>query len=116
MTTLFAQGWALPHQSVVTIRAGDAAAIIDAILDYAPLSGLYICVCGYEVEDYDDALEHLTEAHVNDPNFDKWVAEGARSVAGQHNLLVWAFADGLLFEDEKRPGYIGPDRTDIVGL
>lgn len=63
MTTLFAQGWALPHQPVVTIRAGDAAAIIDAIIDYAPLSGLYICVCGYEVEDYDDALEHVVEAH-----------------------------------------------------
>ena len=63
MTTLFAQGWALPHQPVVTIRAGDAAAIIDAILDYAPLSGLYVCVCGYEVEDYDDALEHVAEAH-----------------------------------------------------
>lgn len=63
MTTLFAQGWVLPHQPVVTIRAGDAAAIIDAIIDYAPLSGLYICVCGYEVEDYDDALEHVVEAH-----------------------------------------------------
>lgn len=63
MTTLFAQGWALPHQPVVTIRAGDAAAIIDAVIDYAPLSGLYVCVCGYEVEDYDDALEHVVEAH-----------------------------------------------------
>lgn len=60
-------------------------------------------------------IADMTEAK-SDPNFDKWVAEGARSVAGQHNLLVWAFADELLFEDEKRPGYIGPDRTDIVGL
>lgn len=61
------------------------------------------------------ALADMTKAK-SDPNFKKWVAEGARSVAGQHNLLVWAFADELLFEDEKRPGYIGPDRTDIVGL
>ena len=73
-----------------------------------------------EVTDQDvevvKALADMIEAHVNDPNFDKWIAEGARSVADQHNLLVWAFADELLFEDEKRPGYIGPDRTDIVGL
>ena len=116
MTKLLAHGWIRPQHPIVIVPHGTAAEIVNAALDFAPLSGVWVCFCGHEHEEYEVVATHVIEAHVNDPNFDKWIAEGARSVAGQHNPLVWAFADELLFEDEKRPGYIGPDRTDIVGL
>lgn len=63
MTRQLAHGWIRPAAPIVIIPHGTAAEVVNAALDFAPLSGVWVCFCGYEHEEHDRMAEHVVEAH-----------------------------------------------------
>ncbi len=62
-TRQLAHGWICPASPVVIIPHGTASQIVNAALDFAPLSGVWVCFCDYSHEEREHMAEHVIGAH-----------------------------------------------------